>query len=169
MAKKLLRPAEAAERLGVNYTTLYRWANEGKIKFSTTAGGHRRYAEREIRRLADDGGTWLITSDPEPQESAEEVRASVQRVADGKPDTAMELLAAIMQQNQKDYSSTTQSLIEGYQRDIANLQGELETIRSLVISACTGKFTPSPDYIMTCLWPDPETVEQTLSKDARDR
>ena len=39
----MLKPAEAAKRLGVSNNTLINWAAEGKILFTTTAGGHRRY------------------------------------------------------------------------------------------------------------------------------
>jgi predicted site-specific integrase-resolvase len=33
-------------------STLRRWAEEGKIHSGTTIGGHRRYRESEISRLA---------------------------------------------------------------------------------------------------------------------
>ena len=36
-------PREAADQLGISTSTLRKWAKNGKIVFSTTAGGHKRY------------------------------------------------------------------------------------------------------------------------------
>jgi excisionase family DNA binding protein len=38
----------AAQQLGVHETTLRRWADEGRIAFMTTAGGHRRFGGQAI-------------------------------------------------------------------------------------------------------------------------
>jgi excisionase family DNA binding protein len=50
--ERFLLPSEAARLLGVATSTLRRWAEEGKIQSGTTIGGHRRYRETEIVRLA---------------------------------------------------------------------------------------------------------------------
>jgi excisionase family DNA binding protein len=47
-----LRTAEVAELLHVSPKTVSRWAQEGKLPFLRTLGGHRRYPEAEIRRIA---------------------------------------------------------------------------------------------------------------------
>ena len=47
-----LRPAEAAELLGVHPKTVSRWAKEGRLPCRRTLGGHRRYPEHQIRELA---------------------------------------------------------------------------------------------------------------------
>jgi excisionase family DNA binding protein len=47
----MLRINEAANRLGVTQTTLRRWEVQGRIHPVRTAGGERRYDEREIERL----------------------------------------------------------------------------------------------------------------------
>lgn len=39
---------KAAERLGVHPTTLRRWADDGQIPCTTTAGGHRRFSLHDI-------------------------------------------------------------------------------------------------------------------------
>jgi excisionase family DNA binding protein len=52
LRERFLLPSEAARLLGVATSTLRRWAEEGKIHSGTTIGGHRRYREREITRLA---------------------------------------------------------------------------------------------------------------------
>jgi excisionase family DNA binding protein len=39
---------KAADRLGVHPTTLRRWADDGQIPCTTTAGGHRRFALQDI-------------------------------------------------------------------------------------------------------------------------
>ena len=49
-----LRTAEVADLLSVSPKTVSRWANEGKLPFLKTLGGHRRYPEAEIRDLAEE-------------------------------------------------------------------------------------------------------------------
>ena len=48
-----LRTAEVADLLYVSPKTVSRWAKEGKLPFLKTLGGHRRYPEAEIRKLAE--------------------------------------------------------------------------------------------------------------------
>jgi excisionase family DNA binding protein len=48
-----LRTAEVAAILFVSPKTVSRWAQEGRLPFLRTLGGHRRYPEAEIRQLAD--------------------------------------------------------------------------------------------------------------------
>ena len=50
--ERFLLPAEAARMLGVATSTLRRWAEEGKLQSGSTIGGHRRYRESDITRLA---------------------------------------------------------------------------------------------------------------------
>jgi molybdopterin-binding protein len=47
----LLTVRVAAERLGVGYSTLKQWIFQGKIRTTTTAGGHHRLSEVEVERL----------------------------------------------------------------------------------------------------------------------
>src|SRR5580765_8460085 len=47
----LLTVGEAAERLGVGYSTLKQWIYEGRVRTRTTSGGHHRIAEAEVDRL----------------------------------------------------------------------------------------------------------------------
>lgn len=42
----------AAERLGVGYSTLKRWVLDGRVRTTTTEGGHHRISETELERLA---------------------------------------------------------------------------------------------------------------------
>ena len=49
---RLLLPAEAAGRLGVDTRTLANWDRAGKITARRIPGGHRRYRESEITALA---------------------------------------------------------------------------------------------------------------------
>jgi excisionase family DNA binding protein len=49
-----LRTAEVADILHVSPKTVSRWAQEGKLPFLKTLGGHRRYPEAKIRELAND-------------------------------------------------------------------------------------------------------------------
>jgi molybdopterin-binding protein len=47
----LLTVTAAAQRLGVGYSTLKQWIYSGKVRTTTTAGGHHRISESEIERL----------------------------------------------------------------------------------------------------------------------
>jgi molybdopterin-binding protein len=47
----LLTVRAAAERMGIGYSTLKQWIFQGKIRTTTTAGGHHRLSEAEIDRL----------------------------------------------------------------------------------------------------------------------
>jgi len=47
----LLTPAEVATMFRVDPKTVTRWANDGKLSFIRTPGGHRRYMEVEVRQL----------------------------------------------------------------------------------------------------------------------
>lgn len=49
--KKWLNLTEAAERLGVHFTTLRRWADAGKINFIRTPGGVRRFTIEAIHEF----------------------------------------------------------------------------------------------------------------------
>jgi excisionase family DNA binding protein len=53
MATRHLRASEAAEILHVSPKTISRWAAEGKLPFTKTLGGHRRYPEDELRKLME--------------------------------------------------------------------------------------------------------------------
>ena len=52
----LLTVRAAAQRLGVGYSTLKQWIYTGRVRTTTTAGGHHRVAEAEIDRLVAKGG-----------------------------------------------------------------------------------------------------------------
>lgn len=47
----LITVRAAAKQLGVGYSTLKHWIYSGKIRTTTTAGGHHRIADAEIDRL----------------------------------------------------------------------------------------------------------------------
>src|SRR5688572_21762121 len=47
----LLSVRQAAERLGVGYSTLKQWIYQGRVRTQRTSGGHHRLAEAEIDRL----------------------------------------------------------------------------------------------------------------------
>ncbi|MCZ4494484.1 MAG: diguanylate cyclase domain [Conexibacter sp.] len=44
--------SDAAEALGVSASTLRRWADGGRLRVVRTAGGHRRFAAEDVRRLS---------------------------------------------------------------------------------------------------------------------
>jgi molybdopterin-binding protein len=47
----LLTARAAAERMGIGYSTLKQWIRLGKIRTTTTAGGHHRLSESEVDRI----------------------------------------------------------------------------------------------------------------------
>jgi len=47
----LLTVRAAAERLGIGYSTLKQWIYQGRIRTTSTPGGHHRIAEAEVERL----------------------------------------------------------------------------------------------------------------------
>ena len=53
----LLTVTAAAERLGIGYSTLKQWIYTGKVRTTTTAGGHHRISEAEIERLIARGSS----------------------------------------------------------------------------------------------------------------
>jgi excisionase family DNA binding protein len=46
---------EACKLLGVDQSTLRRWSDAGKVPVFRTPGGHRRYAEEDLRALLGEG------------------------------------------------------------------------------------------------------------------
>ncbi len=53
---RMLRPAEAAEALGVSLASLRRLATSGRLVTVRTLGGHRRYREDDVMAVR----RWLI-------------------------------------------------------------------------------------------------------------
>jgi excisionase family DNA binding protein len=51
-AATFLRSAEVAAILQVSPKTVARWAQQGRLPYQRTLGGHRRYPEPAIRELA---------------------------------------------------------------------------------------------------------------------
>ena len=49
----LMTPSEVARLFRVDAKTVTRWAQEGKLPFIRTLGGHRRYPRDEVMRLLD--------------------------------------------------------------------------------------------------------------------
>lgn len=58
---------DVAAALGVEPTTVQRYAREGRIPFETTPGGHRRFDVAEVvAALRDDRPAFTATIDPRP-------------------------------------------------------------------------------------------------------
>lgn len=49
--EELLTPSQVASIFGVDPKTVTRWAVAGKLPYSTTMGGHRRYKEEDVYAL----------------------------------------------------------------------------------------------------------------------
>ena len=50
---ELMTPSEVARVFRVDAKTVSRWAQEGKLPYIRTLGGHRRYPREEVMRLLD--------------------------------------------------------------------------------------------------------------------
>lgn len=61
--KPVISPRELAEAIGVSESSLKRWANDGLIHVSKTAGGHRRIAIGEAVRFIRSVGAPLVRPD----------------------------------------------------------------------------------------------------------
>ncbi len=64
----LLTVREAAERLGIGYSTLKQWIYQGRVRTRVTTGGHHRIADEEVDRL-------LAPATPPPAHAAPRERA----------------------------------------------------------------------------------------------
>ena len=51
-----VRLTVAAKRLGVNASTLRRWADNGQVPSYRTAGGHRRFSVSELDTIISSNG-----------------------------------------------------------------------------------------------------------------
>lgn len=60
----LLTVRQAAERLGVGYSTLKQWIYKGSVRTTRTEGGHHRIAETEVERLLAKEGRLPSTRAP---------------------------------------------------------------------------------------------------------
>ncbi|HVF78910.1 MAG TPA: EAL domain-containing protein, partial [Solirubrobacteraceae bacterium] len=58
---------QAAQALGISATTTRRWADNGRLGATRTAGGHRRFAVSEVRRLLSSRGRPAIKPTDPPR------------------------------------------------------------------------------------------------------
>jgi len=63
MAHKLLSPRDLAAAIGVSESSLKRWADEGRLHVTRTAGGHRRISLNEAIRFIRETGTPVVRPD----------------------------------------------------------------------------------------------------------
>jgi len=79
--RSVLSPKELAEAIGVSESSLKRWADEGRIHVSRTAGGHRRIPFAEAVRFIRESGSTVVR--PEVL-GLNEVRAALSDVQAGR-------------------------------------------------------------------------------------
>ncbi|MCH7982148.1 MAG: helix-turn-helix domain-containing protein [Proteobacteria bacterium] len=60
-SKPYLKPSEVAELLRVEPGTVRLWNQSGKLRGTTTAGGHRRFQYRDIEAFAREHGIDLAS------------------------------------------------------------------------------------------------------------
>jgi len=115
-----LSPRELARVLGVSESSLKRWADDGRLQFARTAGGHRRISVPEAVRFARRSclpivcpealGLPAIDTDAPPlRDAAAELGRSVVDLLAGDADTAA-VLADLLH---RDQATLAQSLVTG--------------------------------------------------------
>jgi molybdopterin-binding protein len=55
-SRRLVTPRDAADRLGVSYSTFKQWIYKGSVRTVRTDGGHHRITETEVERLLSSTG-----------------------------------------------------------------------------------------------------------------
>ena len=53
--ERVMTPGDVAAALGVHVKTVSRWAEQGKLEFTRTPGGHRRFSQATIREILNGG------------------------------------------------------------------------------------------------------------------
>jgi excisionase family DNA binding protein len=86
---------EASELLGIHFTTLRKWADEGVIRVFRTPGGHRRFSVTDLRRFLESRASQESPSDAESLVDAAvgQVRAEIERMRDDHMKWAQTLTA----------------------------------------------------------------------------
>lgn len=84
---------QASEFLGVHFTTLRKWADEGEIRVFRTPGGHRRFSVADLRRFLEERVSRVSTPDSEAflDVAVGRVRAELQKMPQGEMRWAAEL------------------------------------------------------------------------------
>lgn len=86
--------------------------------------------------------------------------ASAEISEESLPGHAYGLVGAMLAQSHRDYQWTMNQLVEGYQRQNAEMSAELAAIRSAIEAALSGPWMPTPDYLLSCLYPSGERLER---------
>lgn len=73
---------EASELLGIHFTTLRKWADEGQIRVFRTPGGHRRFSVIDLRRFLEARATPDVSSDADSlvEAAVGQVREAIQQM-----------------------------------------------------------------------------------------
>ncbi len=73
---------EASELLGIHFTTLRKWADEGEIRVFRTPGGHRRFSVVDLRRFLEARASHKTPADAEAFVDAAvgQIRAAIEQV-----------------------------------------------------------------------------------------
>ena len=75
---------EASELLGIHFTTLRKWADDGLIRVFRTPGGHRRFSVADLRHFLETRASHVSPPDAESFVDAAvgQVRAEIERMRD---------------------------------------------------------------------------------------
>lgn len=75
---------EASELLGIHFTTLRKWADEGRIRVFRTPGGHRRFSVADLRHFLESRASHVAPSDADSLVDAAvgQVRAEIEKMRD---------------------------------------------------------------------------------------
>ena len=110
---------EASRVLGVNESTLRRWADAGLVQTFRTPGGHRRFAAADLQRIIDAAGEDLIDGPAFDDEAVERIRARL-READGAQRGWLDQLSPEARTRLAKLGRQTVGLVERYLTETAD-------------------------------------------------
>lgn len=80
MNERWISTKQAAELLGVSQRTVQNWVDEGKLKSSRTAGGHRRLDQDEVNKFIQDNYRRQTQESPAEAKSTDQAADNLLRV-----------------------------------------------------------------------------------------
>lgn len=110
---------EASRLLGVNESTLRRWADAGLVQTFRTPGGHRRFAAADLRRIIDTAADDLIDAPAFDGQAIDRIRARL-READGAQRGWLDSLSPEVRTQLAQLGRQTVGLVERYLADNAD-------------------------------------------------
>lgn len=123
----------AADYLGVHPTTLRRWADSGEIQALLTPGGHRRFAESDLARFADERSRLKTVAGLEQMWSQAAISQARERLPAQRHEHWMQAFDEADRERKREMGRRLMAVLLQYisARDEAVAEGLLEEARSI--------------------------------------